>query len=62
MALLKNVVLWDSPPLLSAGVPNLFGVSPQRRWFADEKAPNELGSPTGDVFFNKVFIWAIARG
>jgi hypothetical protein len=52
--LLKNTVLWDRPPLGSAGVPNLFGVSPQQRWFAGEKALNKLRTPTGDTFFNRV--------
>ena len=54
MTLLKNVVLWDRSPLRSTGVPNLFGVLPLRRQFADEKAPNKLGSPTMDAFFNRV--------
>lgn len=52
--LLKNVALWDAPPLRSTGVPNLFGVSPPGRQFADEKPPNKLGTPTGRVFFNRV--------
>ena len=55
MTLLKNIVLWDGSPPRSAGVPNLFGVSPQRGQFADQNAPNELGSPTEDAFFNRTF-------
>ena len=52
--LLKNVVLWDAPPLRSTGVPNLFGLFPLRCQFADEKAPNKLGIPTGESFFNRI--------
>ena len=55
MTLLKTVVLWDGSPPTSAGVPNLFGVSPQRRRFAGGKAPNKLGSPTIEAFFNRLF-------
>ena len=47
MTLLKNVLVWDRPPLRSTGVPNLFGLSPLRCQFADEKAPNKLGIPIG---------------
>jgi hypothetical protein len=54
MVLLKNVLAWDGPPLRNTGVPNLFGLSPLRCQFADEKAPNKLGIPTGGSFFNKV--------
>ena len=54
MTLLKNIVLWDGSPPRSAGVPNLFGVSPQRDQFADQNAPNELGSPTENAFFNRI--------
>ena len=52
--LLKNIVLWGGSPPRSAGVPNLFGVSPQRDQFADQNAPNELGSPTENAFFNRI--------
>ncbi len=38
--------------LWSAGVPNLFGVPPQRREFADKKTPNKLGTPTGGLNFD----------
>ena len=55
MTLSKNIVLWDGSPPRSAGVPNLFGVSPQRDQFADQNAPNELGSPTENAFFNRIF-------
>jgi hypothetical protein len=62
MALLKNVLAWDGPPLRNTGVPNgstelaevLFGLSPLRCQFADEKAPNKLRIPTGGSFFNKL--------
>ena len=54
MTLLKNVVLWDGSPPRSTGVPNLFGVSPQRGQFADQNAPNKLGTPTKDAFFNRI--------
>jgi len=60
--LLKNVLVRDGPPLRSTGVPNgstelaevLFGVSPLRCQFTDEKAPNKLGIPTGGSFFNRI--------
>jgi hypothetical protein len=55
MTLLKNVLVWDGPPLRSTGVPNLFGSSPLRCQFTDEKAPNKLGIPTGGSFFNRIF-------
>jgi hypothetical protein len=55
MTLLKNIVLWDRPPLGSAGIPNLFGVSPQQRWFAGEMVLNKLRTPTGDALFNRAF-------
>ena len=32
----------------------MFGVFPLRRQFADEKAPNKLGSPTVEAFFNRI--------
>ena len=32
----------------------MFGLSPLRRQFADEKAPNKLGSPTAEAFFNRI--------
>ena len=32
----------------------MFGVFPLRCQFADEKAPNKLGIPTGESFFNRV--------
>ena len=54
MTLLKNVVLWDGSPPGSAGVPNLFGLSPPGCQFVDEKPPNKLGTPTGDAFFNRI--------
>jgi len=47
-------VLWDGPPLRSTGVPNLFGVVPLRCQSANGKAPNKLGIPTGEAFFNRV--------
>jgi hypothetical protein len=52
--LLKNVVLWDRPPPRSTGVPNLFGLFPLRCQSANGKAPNKLGIPTGEVFFNRI--------
>jgi hypothetical protein len=54
MVLLKNFALWDGSPPGSAGVPNLFGLSPLTRRLVVEKAPNELGIPTGWLSFNKV--------
>jgi hypothetical protein len=59
MTLLKNVLGWDGPPLRSTGVPSLFGVFPLRCQFADEKAPNKLGIPTGGSFFNKLLDTAL---
>ncbi len=53
MTLLKNVVLWDRSLLRSIGVPTLFGLFPLRCQFADEKAPNKLGIPTGEAFFQQ---------
>ena len=59
MTLLKNALLWDGPPLRSIGVPNLFGLSPLWCQFADAKAPNKLGTPTGGSFFSRVFDTAL---
>ena len=55
MALLKNVGSWDGSPLGSAGVPNLFGLSPPGRRFVGDKHPNKLGTPTERALFNKAF-------
>jgi hypothetical protein len=39
----------------------LFGVFPLRCQFADEKAPNKLGIPTGGSFFNKLLLTEAER-
>jgi hypothetical protein len=54
MTLLKNVTLWDGSPPGSAGVSNLFGLSPPGCQLVGEKTPNKLGTPTGDAFFNRI--------
>ena len=61
-ALLKNGVLWDGSPPGSAGVPNLFGLSPPGRQFVAEKTPNKLGTPTGDAFFNRIHLTEAPSG
>jgi hypothetical protein len=39
----------------------LFGLFPLRCQSANGKAPNELGIPTGEVFFNRILLTEAER-